>query len=76
MTRMSHVVNAEVAATVLSVSVEAGQKVQAEDAVVMLETLKIEIPVLAGVSGTVTEVVVAVGDQVHEDDPLVIIAED
>ncbi|HRA04062.1 MAG TPA: acetyl-CoA carboxylase biotin carboxyl carrier protein subunit [Arachnia sp.] len=73
---MSHVVNAEVAATVLSVSVEAGQKVQAEDAVVMLETLKIEIPVLAGVSGTVTEVVVAVGDQVHEDDPLVIIAED
>ena len=46
------------------------------DAVVMLETLKIEIPVLAGVSGTVTEVVVAVGDQVHEDDPLVIIAED
>ena len=73
---MSHVVNAEVAATVLSVSVAAGQKVQAEDAVVMLETLKIEIPVLAGVSGTVTEVVVAVGDQVHEDDPLVIIAED
>ena len=73
---MSHVVNAEVAATVLSVSVEAGQKVQAEDAVVMLETLKIEIPVLAGVSGTVTEVVVAVGDQVHEDDLLVIIAED
>ena len=73
---MSHVVNAEVAATVLSVSVEAGQKVQAEGAVVMLETLKIEIPVLAGVSGTVTEVVVAVGDQVHEDDPLVIIAED
>ncbi|MHA6524209.1 acyl-CoA carboxylase biotin carboxyl carrier protein subunit [Tessaracoccus sp. G1721] len=73
---MSHVVNAEVAATVLSVSVEAGQKVQAEDAVVMLETLKMEIPVLAGVSGTVTEVVVAVGDAVHEDDPLVIIAED
>ena len=73
---MSHVVNAEVAATVLSVSVEAGQKVQAEDAVVVLETLKMEIPVLAGVSGTVTEVVVAVGDQVHEDDPLVIIAED
>ena len=73
---MSHVVNAEVAATVLSVSVEAGQKVQAEDAVVVLETLKMEIPVLAGVSGTVTEVVVAVGDPVHEDDPLVIIAED
>ena len=73
---MSHVVNAEVAATVLSVSVEAGQKVQAEDAVVMLETLKIEIPVLAGVSGTVTEVVVLEGDAVHEDDPLVIIAED
>ncbi|MHA6511110.1 biotin/lipoyl-binding carrier protein [Tessaracoccus sp. Z1128] len=73
---MSHVVNAEIAATVLSVSVEAGQQVRAEDAVVVLETLKMEIPVLAGVPGTVTEVVVRVGDVVHEDDPLVIIAED
>lgn len=73
---MSHVVNAEIAATVLSVSVEAGQKVQAEDAVVVLETLKMEIPVLAGVSGTVTEVVVQAGDVVHDDDPLFIIAED
>lgn len=73
---MSHVVKAEIAATVLSVSVEAGQKVQAEDAVVVLETLKMEIPVLAGVSGTVTEVVVRAGDVVHDDDPLFIIAED
>lgn len=73
---MSHVVNAEIAATVLSVAVEAGQKVQAEDAVVVLETLKMEIPVLAGVSGTVTEVVVRAGDVVHDDDPLFIIAED
>ena len=73
---MSHVVNAEIAATVLSVSVEAGQKVQAEDAVVVLETLKMEIPVLAGVSGPVTEVVVRAGDVVHDDDPLFIIAED
>lgn len=76
MTRMSHVVGAEIAATVLAVPVEAGRQVQAEDPVVMLDSLKMEIPVLAGVSGTVTEVVVRVGDVVHDGDPLVIIAED
>ena len=71
---MSHVVNAEVAATVLSVSVEAGQKVQAEDAVVVLETLKMEIPVLADVAGVVSEIVVKAGDVVRDGDPLVIIS--
>ncbi len=72
---MSHVVSAEIVGNVLSVSVKPGQRVGATDSVVMLESMKMEIPVLAEVAGTVTEVVVAVGDVVHDGDPLVLISE-
>ncbi len=73
--RMSHVVSAEIDASVLSVSVRTGQRVSTTDSVVMLESMKMEIPVLAEVAGTVTEVVVATGDVVHDGDPLVVISE-
>lgn len=70
---MSHVVVAELVANVLSVEVVAGQQVDATQAVVVLESMKMEIPVLAEVSGKVTEVVVAPGDVVRDGDPLVVI---
>lgn len=76
MSGMSHVVNAEVSATVLTVVVEAGQQVEASDAIAVLESMLVEVPVLAGVAGTVTEVLVASGDVVHGDDPLVVIVEE
>ena len=71
--RMSHTVVAELVAAVMKVEVEVGQKVSAEDPVVILESMKMEIPVLAEVPGTVTEVVVASGDVVTDGDPLVVI---
>lgn len=70
---MSHVVVAELAANVLSVEVVPGQKVGPLDAVVVLESMKMEIPVLADVTGTVAEIVASPGDVVREGDPLVII---
>ena len=70
---MSHTVVAELVAAVLKVEVEVGQRVAAEDAVVILESMKMEIPVLAEVAGSVTEVVVENGDVVNDGDPLVII---
>lgn len=76
MSRMSHVVSAEAAGTVATVSVEAGQQVEANDTVVVLDSLSLEVPVLAPVSGTVVEVIVAAGDDVHADEPLLVIAED
>jgi acetyl-CoA carboxylase biotin carboxyl carrier protein len=51
-----------------------GQRVGAEDPVVLLESMKMEIPVLAEVAGTVSEVVVAPGDVVRDGDPLIVIA--
>lgn len=70
---MSHVVVAELVANVLSVEVKAGQKVGPTDAVIVLESMKMEIPVLAEVSGKVSEVVVAPGDVVRDGDPLVVL---
>ena len=71
---MSHVVVAELVANVLSVEVEPGQRVSATDPVVVLESMKMEIPVLADVAGTVGEVVVQVGDVVRDGDPMVVIS--
>ena len=70
---MSHTVVAELVAAVLKVEVEVGQRVAADDAVVILESMKMEIPVLAEVAGKVTEVVVEDGDVVNDGDPLVVI---
>ena len=71
---MGHVVVAELVANVLGVEVEVGQQVTADQAVIVLESMKMEIPVLAEQAGTVTEVIVTVGDVVREGDPLVVIA--
>ncbi|HKF88527.1 MAG TPA: biotin/lipoyl-binding carrier protein [Propionibacteriaceae bacterium] len=70
---MSHTVVAELVAAVMTVEVEVGDRVTADDPVVILESMKMEIPVLAEVPGTVSEVVVASGDVVTDGDPLVVI---
>ncbi|HEY0238022.1 MAG TPA: biotin/lipoyl-binding carrier protein [Friedmanniella sp.] len=71
---MSHTVVAELVAAVMKVEVTVGQRVAADDEVVILESMKMEIPVLAEVAGTVVEVVVENGDVVNDGDPLVVIA--
>lgn len=64
---------AELVAAVMKVEVDVGDRVAADDPVVILESMKMEIPVLAEVPGTITEVVVASGDVVNDGDPLVVI---
>ena len=70
---MTHTVVAELVAAVLKVEVEVGQQVAPADSVVILESMKMEIPVLAEVAGSVVEIVVVDGDVVNDGDPLVII---
>ena len=70
---MSHTVTAELVAAVMKVEVEVGQTVAADDAVVILESMKMEIPVLAEVAGRVSEISVSAGDVVNDGDPLVVI---
>ena len=64
---------AEMVANVLTVAVSAGDRVAVGDAVVLLESMKMEIPVLAEHAGTVTTVKVGAGDVVQEGDVLLTI---
>ena len=62
---------AEMVANVLSVSVAAGDAVAPGDTVVLLESMKMEIPVLVEAAGTIRAVKVAAGDVVQEGTVLV-----
>ena len=62
---MAEDVRAEIVASVLEVVVSKGDLIGAGDTLVLLESMKMEIPVLAEVGGTVTEVNVAVGDVIQ-----------
>jgi acetyl-CoA carboxylase biotin carboxyl carrier protein len=62
---------AEMVANVMSVAVSPGDSVAAGDTVVLLESMKMEIPVLSEHRGRVTAVKVSPGDVVQEGDVLV-----
>jgi len=62
---------AEMVANVMTIAVAAGDRVAVGDTMVLLESMKMEIPVLAEQTGTVTAVRVGVGDVVQEGDILV-----
>ncbi|MGZ0151657.1 biotin/lipoyl-binding carrier protein [Kribbella sp. WER1] len=66
---------AELVANVLKVTVKAGDSVRPDDTLVILESMKMEIPVLAEVAGTVTELKVAEGEVVRDGDPIAVIDE-
>ena len=53
------------AGKVFKVEASVGQKVEAGDAVVIIEAMKMEIPVVAPEAGTVASIDVAVGDAVE-----------
>ena len=63
---------ADMVASVQQVLVSVGQHVVSGDTLVMLESMKMEIPVFASVDGSVQEVAVTAGDVVQEGDVLVI----
>ncbi len=62
---------AEMVANVMTVAVAVGDRVEAGDTVMLLESMKMEIPVLTEKAGTVTAVRVAPGDVIQDGDPLV-----
>lgn len=60
-------VGSEVTGNVWKVEVEKGSQVAEGDVLLILESMKMEIPVEAPRAGTVAEVLVAVEDSVAED---------
>ena len=64
-------VRAQLSASVWQVKVEPGQSVDQGDVLVILESMKMEIPVEAEQPGVVREVLVKPDDLVQHGDPLV-----
>ncbi len=70
---MSVNVVAELVGTIHSVDVAVGDPVEVGDTVVVLESMKMEIPILAEAKGIIRDVSVAKGDGVMEGDLLAVI---
>ena len=64
------IVRADIAANVWKVEVAVGDRVEPEQVLAILESMKMEIPVEAPAGGTVAEVLIAEGQTITEDQPL------
>lgn len=68
-------VKSPMAGTIFELIAAVGDEVEEGDELVILESMKMEIPVEAPVGGSVSEIHIAQGDQVQEGDTLVTIAD-
>jgi acetyl-CoA carboxylase biotin carboxyl carrier protein len=66
-------IRAEMVANVWKVVATEGQQIEAGDTVVILESMKMEIPVLAEDPGTLAKINVAEGDVIQEGDLIAVI---
>lgn len=71
---MAEQVQAEMVSTVFELVADVGQRLEAGDTIVVLESMKMEIPVLAETAGTLTSLDVAVGDTLRAGDPIATIS--
>jgi acetyl-CoA carboxylase biotin carboxyl carrier protein len=66
-------VKAELVGNLWKIVTEVGQHVEEDDTIMILESMKMEIPILAPVAGTIKELLVAEGDVVQEGQTVAII---
>ncbi|HUV59393.1 MAG TPA: biotin/lipoyl-containing protein [Desulfatiglandales bacterium] len=66
-------VTAPMAGKVMDVKVNVGDTVNEDDDLIILEAMKMEMPIVALTSGTVKEIKCKKGDSVGADDVLVVI---
>lgn len=66
-------INAPMGGKVIEVKVKAGDAVNEGDEVVILEAMKMELPVVASASGTVKEIKCSAGDAVDAEGVLMIL---
>ncbi len=58
---------------IVSVSVKVGDKIKEDDEVAVLEAMKMEMPVVAPVTGTVKEILVGPGQEVEAEAVIAVI---
>jgi len=56
----------EVAGRIIRIEAQTGARVEADDPILIIESMKMEIPLAAPVAGTVSGIHVAEGDEVAE----------
>jgi biotin carboxyl carrier protein len=71
--RMADEIRAEMVANVWKVVKSPGDEVAEGDTLVILESMKMEIPVIAESEGVVTEIAVSEGDVIQEGDLIAVI---
>ncbi|MGH3768709.1 MAG: biotin/lipoyl-binding carrier protein [Pseudonocardiaceae bacterium] len=70
---MTEEIRAEMVANVWKIMVAEGDVVSDGDTVVILESMKMEIPVLSEVAGTVAKLAVSEGDVVQQGDLIAVV---
>ena len=66
---------AEIAGSVFKIEKDVGDSVETEDVLLILESMKMEIPVEAPISGRIAEIRVNEGDTVEEGQVLAVLAQ-
>ena len=66
-------VKAELVGNLWKIVSEVGQVVEEDDTLMILESMKMEIPITSPLSGTVVEILVAEGDVVQEGQTVAIV---
>ena len=66
-------VRAHITGTVWKIEVEVGDEVEEDDDLIILESMKMEMPVVAPEDGTVLEILVEEGQAVEEDQVLIVL---
>jgi acetyl-CoA carboxylase biotin carboxyl carrier protein len=66
-------VRSEIAGSVWKIEVAVGDVVAEDDALIILESMKMEIPLLAPRGGTVIEILVAEGEAIAEGDVAIVL---
>jgi acetyl-CoA carboxylase biotin carboxyl carrier protein len=66
-------VKSEIAGSVWKIEVVVGDSVGEEDTLLILESMKMEIPLLAPRAGTIKEILVAEGDPIAEGDVAIVL---
>ena len=66
-------IKTEIQAVIWKINVKIGQKVNIDDVVVILESMKMEIPIESKYSGIVKEILIKEGDSVNENQEIIIL---
>lgn len=70
---MTKEINAPMPGKIATIAISVGNQVKEEDEVIIMDAMKMEIPVYAPEAGVIKEIKVKVGDSVNEDQVLAVL---